>query len=331
MNPYSNLTFFPFFGMLLKRVWQFLTLEPLQLAPDELQLLVLLSVGVASALVGTWLVLRKMAMLANALSHTILLGIVFAFILWQTLHDTTQFATLSMPLPYLFGAAIAMGLITTFLTEILTRHGRLQEEASIGVVFTTLFALGVTLVNLAARNAHIGVEAVTGNVDALTSEDLYLVLPTLFLSLILLITFHKELLISTFDAAFARALGFKSQLITYGLMTLVSLTIISAFRAVGVIMVLALLTIPANIARLYFDSVKMILFVASLIAAAVALLSVALSRHLLTDLGLPLSTGGLLVLILTLFALVAFSLKRLRARRPTGQPPLGLEEPHWKD
>lgn len=321
MNPYTGTNFFTFFTTLIGRLFSFS--HPLY--PDEIQLLVLVGVSLSCALVGVWLTLRRMAMLANALSHTILLGIAIAFLLWRQFEGLE--ASFQMPLPYLFGAAILTGVVTTLLTTLLHKQGGVQEEASIGIVFTTLFALGILLINLTARNAHIGIEAVMGNVDALSFDDVKIALPIMGLNILILTLFHKELLLSTFDSSYAKALGYSGHFITYGLMTLISLTIVSAFRSVGVIMVLALLTIPPTIARLITHSLKKMVLLSALVGLLISLFSVALSRHLLTEFGLPLSTGGLLVALLSCaFALTC--LYRLTARQKKKRSPHPLKEPH---
>src|SRR4029077_18141377 len=103
-------------------------------------------------------------MLANSLSHTILLGIVIAFLIGSS---SEGFHEGRLNLTLLFAAALGSGLLTAVVTEILTKSVKLQEDASLGLVFTTFFALGIVLVNLLARNVHIGAEVVMGNVDAL--------------------------------------------------------------------------------------------------------------------------------------------------------------------
>lgn len=311
MNPYIETNFFTFFTTLFWRIFDF----PTQLASDEVQLLTLIAVSLSCALTGVWLTLRKMTMLANALSHTVLLGIVLAFLVYKSFYPINLDATFALPFSYLFIAALFVAVVTTYLTQVLNKKGRLQEEASIGIVFTTLFALGVLIVNLTARNACIGIEAVMGNVDVLSKNDLSIVYPIFLINLAAILLFSKELLISTFDEAFAKALGFKTNLITYGLMALVSLTIISSFKAVGVIMVLSFLTIPAVISRLYTHSIKKMLFLSCLIGVGSSLIGVALSRHILTEFGVPLSTGSLIVTLLSLFALGSLLFYKFKNRR----------------
>nr|MBA3815720.1 metal ABC transporter permease [Parachlamydiaceae bacterium] len=146
------------------------------LASDEIQILVLAGVAISSALVGTFLILRKMTMLANSLSHTILIGIVIAFLITQNgVFDQEHEHHQAINVKAMLFASLVMGLVTTFLTEILTKWGRLQEDASIGIVSTNLFSMGVIGVTVLTRNAHIGIEAVMGNVDALQLSDCKLV------------------------------------------------------------------------------------------------------------------------------------------------------------
>src|ERR1700722_13660902 len=141
-NPYSGVDFFGFFQVLFMRI---LSGEILNLATDEIQILVLMGVALSGALVGTFLVLRNMTMVANALSHTILVGIVGAYLLLSSLGALTD-AFEGMSLMHLTLASLLAGLLTTLLTEFLNKVTGLQEDAAVGLVFTSLFALGVLLV-----------------------------------------------------------------------------------------------------------------------------------------------------------------------------------------
>jgi len=188
LNPYSGQNFFGFFVVLVQRLYAFLTRQVgfADLTTDEVQMLVLMGVAVSSALVGTFLVLRRMTMLANALSHTILLGIVLTVLLLHGYAMTNEFGHLGINLKAMLVASLATGIVTTFATEFLTKTIGLQEDASTGVVFTTFFALGVVLVTAFTRNAHIGTEVVMGNVDALHRDDIKLVAVILLINLVLI-------------------------------------------------------------------------------------------------------------------------------------------------
>ena len=305
-NPYSGETLLGFLWQFILRMWQFLSgkMTSNEFVSDEIQVFVLCGVAASSALVGTFLVLRKMTMLANSLSHTILVGIVIAF-LWTyyTSHDRPETGYLSIHI--LLAASFFMGIATTFLTQFLTKGARLQEDASTGIVFTSLFAFGVIAITLLTRNVHIGTEAVMGNVDALQLHDCRLVYLVLGINLLLFILFFQEFKITTFDAGLSRSFGISPTFFNYLLMTQVSFTAIAAFRAVGVLMVLAFITGPVLTARLLVSTLKQTLAVSIGIGIAASFIGVALSRHLLTVFDLSLSTAGIVVCVLVLFYLTA--------------------------
>lgn len=308
-NPYSSKTFFSFIAEFLFRLWAFFTgsIGISDLASDEIQIIVLVGVTVSSALVGTFLVLRKMTMLANSLSHTILLGIVIAYLLTSgslLTHGQPGEHSGGINIQAMLIASLAMGFVTTFLTEALTKYARLQEDASTGLVFTSLFALGIILVTVLTRSAHVGTEVVMGNVDALQLSDCSLVYIVLGINVILFTLFFKEFKITTFDSNLAASMGFSVVFFNYLLMAQVSITAISAFRAVGVLMVLALITGPPLTALLLSHDLKRVLLIAVSIGCFAAFVGVALSRHILTVYGIALSTTGIVVCVIA--AIYAF-------------------------
>lgn len=308
-NPYAGNSIWEFFLTLIVRLFSLVTgeISISNLATDEVQLLVLIGVAASSALVGTFLILKKMTMLANSLSHTILLGIVgvYFFSQMQLVDSHNSFA---LDIPNMIFASVCMGIITTFLTEFLTKKIKVQEDASTGIVFTTLFALGIILVTVLTKNAHIGTEVVMGNVDALLLKDNVLIYVILLINIVVIFLFFKEFKITTFDSTYANTLGISSLFFNYLLMIQVSLTIIGAFRAVGVLMVLSFLTGPPLTARLLTHSFMKMIGYSILIGVIASLLGVALSRHILSIYGVALSTGGLVVCVITvLFILVLIS------------------------
>lgn len=297
-NPYYAQDFFGVFYVLFQRLQLFLTgkLAFADLAPDEIQMLVLSGVAASSALVGCFLVLRKMTMMANSISHTILLGILAAFLFSQNTADPF-FAGTGLNIKAMLLASLLVGILTTFLTEFLTKTVRLQEDASTGIIFTSLFALGIVLITLLTRNAHIGVEVVMGNVDALHLDDCKLVFIILACNALLFFLFYKEFQITTFDPAFAKAIGISPMAMNYLLMALASATIVGAFRAVGVLMVLTFITGPALTSRLVTHSLGKMLLLAVVIGVVSSIIGVAISRHLLSVHGLALSTAGIVVAV----------------------------------
>lgn len=212
-------------------------------------------VGITCGLTGVFLILRKTAMIADAISHTVLFGIVVAFMITQSLNGFGM----------LIGAAIA-GLLTTYLVQVL-QSGGLQEDAAIGVVFTSLFALGVLFITLFAGNVHLDVEHVLMGEIAFVPWDTWsifsLEMPkavwmlsiVLLLNILFLFFFYKEIKLSTFDPVFALSIGLPIVVMHYSYMTLVSLTTVAAFDSVGAVLVVAMLIGPAATAYLMSKSV----------------------------------------------------------------------------
>lgn len=279
------------------------------LAPDEIQICTLALVAVASALVGTFLVMKKMTMLANSLSHTVLLGIVIAYLLLLPCLPKQEMSGHAISTELLIFASLITGLITTVLTQALTSFFRLREDASTGLVFTTLFALGIVLITALTRNAHIGTEAIMGNVDALHLDDLRLIFWIALSNLFFIVLLYKEWKMTTFDAGFAKSIGFSSGMFNYFLMVLTSITVIGAFRAVGVLLVLAFLVAPVLTARLFCNRLQYVILLAIAIGVGCSLISVCLARHLLTLYHLPLSTSGLAITCLGLIYFLSLGLK----------------------
>lgn len=314
-NPYEGKNLLEFFWQMFLRIYELITgkLSISALASDEIQMIVLVGVAISSALVGTFLVLRHMTMLANSLSHTILLGIVVAFMLTSEGIFSGQQQHEAINVPIMLLAALVMSLITAFLTEFLNKVVRLQEDASTGIVFTSLFALGIVLVTVLTRNVHIGAEVVMGNVDALHMDDIHLVFIILGLNVLMFGLFFKEFQITTFDPALATAVGISSTFYSYLLMTQASATVVGAFRAVGVLMVLAFMTGPVLMARMLTHDLKRMLLLSAGLGSVASIFGVALSRHLLSVNGLALSTGGLVVCTIVVMFVIVSLCKRKEA------------------
>lgn len=300
LNPYHGKTFFGFLLLFIERLLALMTggISLEQLASDEIQVFVLVGVAVSSALIGTFLVLRKMTMLANSLSHTILMGIVLAFFLSSLGGEGKEEGGVASMEILLF-AALVTGFLTALLTELLTKKAKLQEDASTGLVFSSLFALGVILVTVLTRNAHIGTEAVMGNADALHRSDLFWVVVIALCNIFVCILFFKEYKLTTFDPGLALAMGFSPVFFNYLLMAQVSATTITSFRAVGVLLVLAFMTGPSLSARLLTHRLSWMLATAVALGSFSSLFGVALTRHIYTVYGATLSTSGVVVCVLT--------------------------------
>lgn len=216
----------------------------------DMQILALL-VAAACSLPGTFLMLRRMALITDAISHVILLGIVLAFFLVRDLKS-----------PVLLLGAAGGGVGTVALVEMLKRTRLLREDAAIGLVYPALFSLAVILVSRYLRNTHLDIDAVlVGDLAQAAAEGVLLgggmvpratlfMLAMLFLNAIFVILFWKELKLSTFDPQLAELLGFRPHLLNFCLMTIVSLTAVTAFDAVGPVLVVPLIIVPAATAVL---------------------------------------------------------------------------------
>ncbi|NTU85090.1 MAG: iron chelate uptake ABC transporter family permease subunit [Chloroflexales bacterium] len=300
------------------------------MSPDlEVQLIAVV-VAAACALPGVFLVLRRMAMLSDAISHTVLLGIVLGYFLTRDLSS-----------PLLFVGAVAMGVVTVSLVALVNRTGLVKEDAAIGLVFPILFSIAVLLISRFADNVHLDVDSVLLGELAFAPFDrvaiLGLDLPralavggaTLLANLLLVALFYKELKLSTFDASLAAALGFAPALIHYGLMTAVSITAVGAFDAVGSILVIALMVAPPAAAYLLTDRLPLMLALSAAIGAASALAGYWVARWLDVSLaGAMASMTGVAFLLAYLLApergLLALAARRARQRWEFAQQMLAL-------
>jgi manganese/zinc/iron transport system permease protein len=232
----------------------------MSLSQIEIQLIAAV-VAAACALPGVFLVLRRMAMMSDAISHTVLLGIVLSFFVVQSLES-----------PLLIVGAAAMGVLTVSLVELLNRTRLVKQDAAIGLVFPALFSIAVILISRFARGVHLDIDAVLLGELAFAPFDrlafagldlprgLVVMSVILALNLLFIALFYKELKLATFDAGLAAALGFSPALIHYGLMALVSITAVGAFDAVGSVLVVALMITPAAAAYLLTDDLRRMLW-----------------------------------------------------------------------
>lgn len=217
------------------------------------------------AVLGCYLVLRRMSLLGDAISHAVLPGIIVAYLLSHELGGSA----------ILIGAA-AVGLLTAILTQTLASTGRVSEDSGMGVVYTGLFAIGVILANQFAGRAHLDADCVLyGAIDLATVGTLPGEIPpgvirlaiVFAVTIAFVITLWKELKITAFDPALARAMGVPVLLVHYALMTMVSIASVAAFEVVGSILVVAMLIVPAATASLLTPRLSRMLLWAAAIGA----------------------------------------------------------------
>jgi manganese/zinc/iron transport system permease protein len=235
---------------------------PLSLPP----ILIGILAAIACALPGNFLVLRKQALIGDAISHVVLPGIVLAFLVTQALNAWAM----------LLGAGAA-ALFAVVMIDVIKRVSRIEVGAIMGVVFTTLFALGVLLLEQSsASSVHLDVEhALMGNLESLIwleargwaslldpvalaglPPELPRLALTLVLIVVLLILFWRPLTLSTFDEGYAESLGLPVRAISLGLVMVAALAAVTAFDAVGSIIVIAMFICPAAAARLMTDRLR---------------------------------------------------------------------------
>jgi len=223
----------------------------------EIQLIAAI-VAMACAIPGVFLVLRKMALISDAISHSILPGIVIGFFVTQDLNS-----------PLLILLAALTGVITVVMVEFIQKTGLVKEDTAIGLVFPVLFSIGVILIAKNANDVHLDVDAVLLGELAFAPFDrllvggadwgpksLWVMGSILFITISLLILFYKELKVTTFDAGLSSVLGISPMVMHYGLMSVSSVTVVGAFDAVGAILVVALMIAPAATAYLLTEDLK---------------------------------------------------------------------------
>jgi manganese/zinc/iron transport system permease protein len=243
--------------------------------------------AMACALPGNYLLLRRQSMMGDALSHTVLPGIAAAFLVsywlltsgWIT--EGTYRATWHTAM---FAGAVVVGLVTALLTETVQKLGRVESSAALGVVFTTLFAVGLILIRASADHARVDLDpdcVLYGSIETAVLNTVggspipwaaVLNGAVLLLNLALVVLLFKELRISTFDPALAVSLGVPAGLLHYGLMAVTAVTLVAAFESVGSILVIAMLIVPPACAYVLTDRLGWMIVLSLVIAAASAAL-----------------------------------------------------------
>lgn len=234
----------------------------------EIQLIAVI-ISIACSLPGAFLVLRKMSMMTDSITHTILLGIVLAF-----------FVTGDLNSPFLIVGATLIGVVTVWLTETLSRTKLLSGDSAIGIVFPLLFSIAIILMTRYADSTHLCADSVllgelafapfnrmiVFGVD-IGAKALYTGGALLIINILFIVLLFKELKVATFDPLLASVMGISPVLIHYSLMTMVSLTTVGSFEAVGSILVIAFMIGPPVTAYLLTDNLKKLLVLSVIFGA----------------------------------------------------------------
>ena len=267
--------------------------------------LIAILISVACSLLGVFLVLRSMSMLTDAISHTVLLGIVLSF-----------FITHKLDSPLLIVGATLTGLMTVYLVEVLSDSKLVKEGAAIGIVLSILFSVAVILISKYTANIHLDIDTVLLGEIAFapfhTTEIFGFKIATglvngfaiLVVNLLFITIFFKEIKISIFDKALALTLGLLPEVFHYLLMTLVSVTSVVSFDIVGATLMISFMVGPATTAYMISKNLKTMLVYSSLIGV----ISSIIGYHLAVFLDVSIS-GSIAVVIGVIFFIVLFGKK----------------------
>lgn len=240
-------------------------------------------VGIVCGVIGSFIILRGMALMGDAISHAILPGVAISYML---------------SINYFYGAVL-FGLLTALGIGAISQHSRIKHDASIGLVFSAMFAAGIILITV-AQSATDLTQILFGNVLAVRTSDLIMTMIVSAIVILVVTLFYKQFLITSFDETMAQAYGLKVKYIHYGLMILLTLVTVASLQTVGVVLVVAMLITPASTAYLLTNKMSTMIFLASFFGAISAVIGLYFS--FLYDL----PSGPVIVLATTAIFIIAF-------------------------
>lgn len=212
-------------------------------------------VGIICGIIGSFIVLRGMALMGDAISHAILPGVAISYLLG---------------ISYFYGAVV-VGVLTALGIGVISQNSRVKNDSSIGIVFSSMFALGIILITR-ANSATDLTQILFGNVLSVRSSDMWLTLVVGVIVVVVVVLFYKELLVSSFDETMAAAYGLKTRFIHYGIMVLLTLVTVASLQTVGVILVVSMLITPASTAYLLTNRLSTMIVLASIFGALSAII-----------------------------------------------------------
>ncbi len=263
-------------------------IEPLSYGFMQRSLGIAIVVGIIGAIVGSYLMVQRLALLGDAISHSVLPGLALAF--WFNVN--------------IFLGAFLAGILSVVLITWIHRRSPIKEDAAMGIVFSSFFALGITLITTIQKDNKIDLNHfLFGNILGVTGQDVW---ETALLGIIIVavvILFYKELLFYTFDPEGAEATGLPVGKLNLGLMVLIALTVVASLKAVGVILVLALLVIPSATAYLWVPRLHQVMGLGAVVGVVASVSGMYLSYWQ----NLP--SGPAIVLVAAGFFFITFGLK----------------------
>lgn len=283
-------------GSLAETDWVDQAARFLSLRDPAVRLAVLGSIflGISCGLLGSFIVVRKLALVGDTLSHAVLPGVALGF-LWNTTKD---------PVAIFIGATVA-GLFGTVVVSWIRETTQIKEDSALGMVLAGFYGIGIVLISMIQRmetSAKSGLDQfLFGQAAALAREDVILMGAVTVLAVVVISLFYKELVITSFDFGFARAIGLPAQWSHHMIMLLLAFAVVVSLQAVGVVLVSAMLITPAASAYLLTDRMHRMLFVAAGFGMCAGIIGCFLSF-----LGTNLPTGPFMVLAASLLFLIAF-------------------------
>lgn len=242
-----------------------------------------LFVGLLCGVVGCFIILRRMALMGDAISHAVLPGVAAAYLL---------------QIEYFWGA-VASGVLTALAISFVSQHSRIKPDAAMGILFTGAFALGLVMISLVRTHVDL-FHILFGNVLGVRPSDLNLTLLVGALVLLAIVVFYRPLVMIAFDRVLAQSIGLRVGLFDYLLMLLLSLTVVAALQTVGIILVVAMLIIPGSTAHLLTDRLPAMLAIAATVGSLASMIGMYLAFYLNA------SSGGTIVLTALLLFILAF-------------------------
>ncbi|CAM3561442.1 metal ABC transporter permease [Erysipelothrix urinaevulpis] len=240
-------------------------------------------VGILAGVMGSFIILRGMALMGDAISHAILPGVALSYMLG---------------INYFIGAVV-MGVLSSVGIGFVSQNSKLKNDTAIGIVFSAFFALGILLL-MKAQTAVDLTQILFGNVLTVRSSDMWLTFGVGIFVLVCIFVFYKEFLITSFDATMAKSYGMNTNAIHYFMMILLTLVTVASLQTVGVVLVVAMLITPAATAYLLTNKMSKMIGLSAIFGALSAVIGLYFSfRYNLTS-------GAVIVLVATSFFIVAF-------------------------
>jgi manganese/iron transport system permease protein len=273
-------------------------LEPFTIPYMQRALVEVLVLGALAGAVGVLVVLRRLAFVGDALTHTVFPGVVIAHLLGGSL----------------VVGALAFGVLTAVLLTGLGSHRRVGDDAALAILLTSFFSVGVVLISRTRGFTADLTVFLFGRVLAIDRSDLIQTLAVAAVATLVLTLLHKELVLRAFDPEAAAAMGYRTRRLDLVLNLLIALVVVAAVEAVGTVLVLALIVVPAAAARLLTDRVAAMTGLACVLGAAGGWLGLAVSYEVSIDHDIRLAAGATIVVVLVGLFLVAAALAPLRRR-----------------